>query len=385
MLHESEFRTDNIELSVTKPLNIPGKLYFYKNYLLINDQGTGIHFYDISDVNNPDEVAFFHLPGNFDMAINNDVLYVDIVSDLVAINISDVHSPKIVKRVENYRDLYIPPDGMYYAYSLKTERTEVIDCSNPNFGTPFFFGNNRGVFVDVLESNAPVAQFGSSDQSSGSGIGGSFARFTIDKNHLYTVDHSSLNTWNIDGFNLENIASRDMGWGIETIYPFQNYLFIGSNSGMFIYNNEKPSNPMLVSSFTHATACDPVVSDGNYAYVTLRDGNECQGFVNQLDVVDITDIRSPKLVESYSMINPHGLSVLNDYIFLGEGKYGFKILDKSNPEKVKTLSFNKDIKTYDVIALSEQRVFIVGEDGFYIATIKNNEVNVISSILITRE
>jgi hypothetical protein len=383
MMHESEFRAEGIEVSDSKELKLPGKVYFYMNYLLINDQGTGIHFYDISNDENPVEVTFFHLPGNFDMAINHDVLYVDVVVDILAIDISDIHNPKIINRAENYKDQYIPQDGIYYAYSLKTERTEVIDCSNPNFGRPFFFDNNRGVFAEGIA--LPATQFSSSDNGGNSGTGGSFARFTISKNHLYTVDYANLNTWNIDGQNIEKVATRNMGWGIETIYPFQDYLFIGSNSGMFIYNNEEPTKPTLVSTFTHASACDPVVTDGKYAYVTLRDGTECQGYTNQLDVVDITDIKSPKLVDSYPMVNPHGLSVVNDYLFVGEGQYGFKILDKSNPKDVKTLSFNKNIKTYDVIALSEQKIFIVGEDGFYIARVDNNHVSIKSSILIAQE
>jgi hypothetical protein len=383
MMHESEFRTEAIEVSDSKELKLPGKLYFYKNYLLINDQGTGIHFYDITNDENPVEVTFFHLPGNFDMAINNDVLYADVVVDILAIDISDILNPKILNRAENYKDQYIPQDGIYYAYSLKTERTEIIDCSNPNFGRPFFFDNNRGVFAEGIA--LPATQFSSSDNGGNSGVGGSFARFTISKNHLYTVDNANLNTWNIDGQNIEKVATRNMGWGIETIYPFQDYLFIGSNSGMFIYNNEEPTRPTLVSTFTHASACDPVVTDGKYAYVTLRDGTECQGYTNQLEVVDITNIKSPKLVDSYPMVNPHGLSVVNDYLFVGEGQYGFKILDKSNPENVKTLSFNKNIKTYDVIALSEQKVFIVGDDGFYIAKVDNNQVSIKSSILIAQE
>jgi len=381
-LHQSEFRKSSIELSESYPLEIPGKLYFYQNYLLINEQGKGIHFYDVSDDANPKEIVFYHLPGNFDMAINNDILYVDVVVDLVALNIQDIKYPKIVNRVENYKNNYIPEDGMHYAYSVRSNRTEVLDCSDPNFGIPFFFRNNREVFLDVALPTSSVAQFESNAGSGGGGVGGSFARFTISKEHMYTVDQSNLITWDIDGNSLEKIGTRNMGWGIETIYPFGNYLFIGSNSGMFIYDNNNPVNPTLVSTFSHATACDPVVTDGQYAYVTLRDGNQCQGFVNQLDVIDLTNIRNPNLVESYSMKNPHGLSVYGDYLFLGEGKYGFKIIDKSNPEKIKTVSYYEDIATYDVIALSSELLFIVGENGFYLAKVEGDELKIKSSILV---
>ena len=38
------------------------------------------------------------------------------------------------------------------------------------------------------------------------------------------------------------------------------------------------------------TSCDPVVVQGDYAFVTLRGGTECQGFSNQLDIIDISTL-----------------------------------------------------------------------------------------------
>ena len=83
---------------------------------------------------------------------------------------------------------------------------------------------------------------------------------------------------------------------------------------MQIFDNSNPSEPIHLSTFAHARVCDPVVVNDDYAFVTLRSGDRCSGFVNQLDVVDIKDLENPKLVKSYPMDNPHGLGVAWQYI-----------------------------------------------------------------------
>ena len=54
-----------------------------------------------------------------------------------------------------------------------------------------------------------------------------------------------------------------------------NRLFIGSQTGMFIYNLSNPDNPVQDGQFNHVRSCDPVIADEKYAYVTLRSGS-CQ-------------------------------------------------------------------------------------------------------------
>ncbi len=375
MMHVNQFRVNEIRVESQRELVNPGKLYFYDQFLLINEQGQGIHFYEVSDPSNPVEVAFYDIPGNFDMAIRNNILYADNVIDMIAIDIINVQQPRIIKRVENYKDQFEPENGVFQAYSVRTERVETLDCSDGNFNINQFWrgGNFFMAFTDAGGVNVfrPESGFNSA-VGGGSGIGGSFARFTLYDQYLYTVDHNKLDVWDIHGQNMERINQQNLGWGIETIFPYKDKLFIGSNSGMFIFDNADPKNPVQLSVFQHAMACDPVVVEDNYAYVTLRDGNECQGFINQLDVVDITSLTNPKLVKSYPMTNPHGLSINDGTIYLGEGRHGMRILDASNPDNVKNLEFFKDIPTYDVIYLTGGLLFVVGEGGFFIFDATDN-------------
>ena len=109
--------------------------------------------------------------------------------------------------------------------------------------------------------------------------------------YLYTVNQSSLKSYLISTpSNPEFKNTTQLGWVIETIFPYKDKLFVGSNAGMFIFDNSRPETTVLLSTFEHARACDPVVVHENTAYLTLRNGSECNGFFNRLVVIDISNI-----------------------------------------------------------------------------------------------
>lgn len=208
---------------------------------------------------------------------------------------------------------------------------------------------------------------GSSDSMSpGAGVGGSTARFTISGNNLYTVSNTALKVYDIAASNNPKAGAQiPLGFGIETIFPYRNNLFIGTQTGMYIYDIAQPSNPKQVSLYTHIQSCDPVVAQGNYAYVTLRSGTNCRNVsANTLDVVDISNLSSPKLLRSYPMKNPHGLGVDGTFLFVGEGDYGLRVMDISDPANVREIQYFDDVKTYDVIP-TQKRLIVTGPDGIY--------------------
>jgi hypothetical protein len=253
---------------------------------------------------------------------------------------------------------------MVVAYYLESEVTQVVNCENQNFGRPIFWAEDALFGLEDKSGVLPGNVNG--NQGSSSGIGGSFSRFTLYDNYLYTVDDYKLNAFLIEQDQLDLKNVNQLNWGIETIFPYKDKLFIGSNSGMYIFDNSNPESPVLLSSFDHARACDPVVVKDEVAYVTLRNGSICQGYTNQLDVIDISTLTNPKLIKSYPMDNPHGLAVTNeDIVYLCEGEYGLKTLDVTDPNDVKQIGYDKSVKTYDVIALEDKRLLMIGADGFY--------------------
>lgn len=204
----------------------------------------------------------------------------------------------------------------------------------------------------------------SSDDGSGSGTGGSMARFTISKDHLYIVDHTSLKSFDLsDENNPEYQDSTYLGLDIETIFPYSDNLFIGTRTGMHIYDISTPASPQKLSITNHFYSCDPVVTDGDYAYVTLNSANEgCGQSANLLEIYNIDDLEDPFMETSYEMEGPRGLAVKDEFLFVCDN--GLKIYDKTDLHNIELIQHIDDIPAYDVIVNGEL-LLIVGEDGFY--------------------
>jgi hypothetical protein len=158
------------------------------------------------------------------------------------------------------------------------------------------------------------------------------------------------------------VSRVSIGWGIETIFPYNNYVFIGGQNGMFIYSISDPRNPKYVSTFTHVRACDPVVVEGSLAYVTLRGGTRCGTLVSALHIVDINDLMKPSLLVSYALPQPMGLDVKNKVAYVCDDSTGVFILDTTNPNSIRELARITDKKGYDTIV--RDNLLIVVSEGF---------------------
>jgi len=119
-----ELRTTAIVTKQDQPLTKTGKIYLYQNYLLINSPNQGIHIFDNIDPANPTKLTFINIPGNVDIAIKQDYLYVDSYIDLVTIDISDMNAIKEVHRVNDmfaYNPYQNIPKGIYFRSIDKTK------------------------------------------------------------------------------------------------------------------------------------------------------------------------------------------------------------------------------------------------------------------------
>ncbi len=341
-----------------KPVVSPGKIFVLGNYLFLNEVDKGIHVIDNSNPSNPINKYFIPIPGNVDLAVKGNVLYADMYRDLLAIDISNPMNVQVKKVVENafpqrvYNNGFVGDTSLVITGWIKKDTT--IEYRN-NYD---YFAMNE---VVLLSSSSG----GSSSLNAPVGIAGSMARFTLMNNYLYTVTNMELNV--IDISQPQNPVFSNMiqvGWRIETIYPFQNNLFIGSSTGMFIYSTTDPAHPTLVSQFSHLTACDPVIADGNNAYVTLRTGTNCAVGVNQLEILNIQDLQSPTLVKTYPLTNPHGLSKSGNYLFICDGIAGLKVYDATDPNNLQLLQTISSINAYDIITLNNNAI-VVATDGVY--------------------
>lgn len=351
-----------------RDLKNPGKIYLYGTTLLINERSEGVHVVDNTNPSAPIRTAFIEIPGNIDIAVRGNTLYADSYIDLLAIDISDLQNIRVTKRVEGAFPAYgsDPQKGLLVDYE-EVEVTETIDCENMNVVSvdPRMTGG-------TVQNTNRTSVGGVKGATSGVGrqavaIGGSMARFAINRQVLYTVDQTKLHVYDITNPAIPSYVSQaNIGTGIETIFPYRDHLFIGSRQGMFIYNNRNPHNPTYISRFQHATACDPVFVEGNFAYVTLRGGTACSSNNNQLDVIDISDIRNPKLVSTTKTTHPHGLSVDNNNLYLCDGNDGLKVFDTRNKQHLTQLFHDSSVPAYDAITLPHSNVvMVIGKKGFY--------------------
>lgn len=375
----SEYRVDPIFLNEREMEN-PGKFYFYNQLILINEIREGIHFLDNSDPSQPKYLGFLKIPGNLDMAIKDKVMYADNFSDLVTVDISDLQQPKLLCREEGiFENNYFPDVNRVISHYETTSIIEEVNCTNPHFGEAQF-QEGGSLFIDAnisSDQSAGLSNYNGVPVRSGSGsgsnipqqgIGGSMARFTLAADHLYVINDRELIAFDVqEASKPTKTQTTDVARGIETVFPYGEHLFIGANDGMYIYSLANPQMPQYVSQFRHAQACDPVFVQGDVAFVTLRDGTNCQNFINQLDVVDISDIRNPKLIKTYPMEHPHGLSVRDSELYLCEGAHGLKVFDVSDLNSIddRQLDHVKGMHAFDAISLSTAHLLVIGEDGLY--------------------
>jgi len=195
------------------------------------------------------------------------------------------------------------------------------------------------------------------DTASSSGQGGALARFTIVGNFLYTLELDRLKWFALaaDG-SLTARGEQELSAGKETIFPLDDLLFEGATDGLSIFQLAADGSPTLRSEIRHFAACDPVVANERYAYVTLR-LESCAGLFRPmtaedvLNIYDVQDIQNPTPVASYPMIDPRGLGLAGNILFLCEGAAGLKVLDVTDPLAVTTIDFLANVHANDVIVL----------------------------------
>lgn len=377
----------------------PGKIYTKDNYLFINELKQGIHLIDNRNPSAPKPLAFISIPGNGDIAIRDNFLYADSYMDLVTFDISNLADIHEVSRSKNVFSQGQFDGGWWYytpQYNGETISDQRVDYITQTVKTNCEAnpGNTGGWWGGGVAFMSASADKSTASGTSGTtnGTGGSMARFALYDKYLYTISSSDMKLFDVQRPATPALSTTiSMGWGIETIFPYKDKLFIGSQSGMFIYDNANPAQPKQLSVFQHARRCDPVVVNDNTAYVTLRGGGGCGGASNQLDVVDITSLTSPKLLKSYPMRSPYGLGVDYPNLFVCEGAYGLKSFNAADPMQIdKNLQqYMSDVQAYDVIPLGgvtgQKTLLLIGRDGFYQYNYNNaGQLRLLSKIPVTR-
>ena len=350
-------------------LHNTGKIYLRGDYVFINEKYEGIHVIDNRDPASPKPVSFLRIPGNVDLAVRGNLLYADNGPDLVTIDISDPTHARPTSRVRNaFRELPMPVMGpLEEAYQVAKRPADAVVVGwhklATNEAVPYKVTYTYNTGIGVHYSTASNTSSAAPRADAGKGKGGSLARFAVLGQALYTVDEQSLRL-----FDLQNPAAPvagkqiPLGFGIETIFPQDHYLFLGTQRGMYIFDVATTTAPQQVSFYQHVVSCDPVVVDGRYAYVTLRTGQTCGGgTANVLQVVDLTTLSKPTLARAYPMTSPGGLGADNNRLYVCDA--GLKVFDtRQAPVLTQLEHFTTSIT--DVIPNGDY-LLAIGPGGLY--------------------
>lgn len=220
------------------------------------------------------------------------------------------------------------------------------------------------ILIILVAFGCEIGSMDTAPESGNISMGGSTARFTISGDYLYTLDFNTLTTFHLKSESeVVMVDEQTIWWNeMETIFPYGDYLFIGSTTGVLILSLADPARPTEISQFSHVVSCDPVVVEGNFAYSTLRGGNRCGQNFNQLDIISVSNITNPQLVNSYPLTSPKGLAINSGCLYVCDD--GIKVLDVSNPFNIELITHITDIPANDVIFFNNQ-LLVTADDGFY--------------------
>lgn len=345
--------------NTSQSVETAGKFYIKDNFIYLNEVDKGIHIIDNSNPSRPAQVAFLNIPGNQDIAVKGNILYADMYSDLLALDISNPKKATVTGILNNFFTQRMYVNGAYYDSTVVIVDWIKKDTTVPAENNIYPPGcANCGILFDAMASSA--------GGSKSNGKAGSMAKMVLMRNYLYAItEPHSLGIVSVaDAPKPSFISNTYAGFDLETIYPFEDKLFMGSAVGLFMYDMSDPLNPVKLGEFSHGRACDPVVTDGDYAYVTLHAGTQCGGDANELNIVNVKDLMNPSLVKTYPLTKPTGLSKDGDLLFICDGGSGVRVYNVADPSDIKLLQRINSNEPYDVIA-GNKHVMVVAKDGLY--------------------
>jgi hypothetical protein len=351
-----------------------GRIYVYQNLLLVNELEKGVHIFDNANPAAPKAIKFIPIGGNHDMAVRNGMLYADNYTDLVVVDLNDINNIHAVHRVQDAfaQEFWVDEQGKFFAGYKKTNITQEMDCNIELDEQGFWKDGNGNMWNNTFEDSfGPTT---ASDAGGGTnGTGGSMARFTLTNHFLYIINQSNLYTYNVDNVTTPVYqATNNIAWGIETIFPYGDGLFIGANNGLHIFTIGQDGTPTYDATLDHVWSCDPVVVENDKAYVTLRSANaggwgfNCAGAVtNSLEIIDVSNRKAPVRLATYDMTYPMGLGISDGTLFICDGQDGLKVFDATTWQDIpnKQLAQLSEMQATDVIVLSKSHVIMMGDDG----------------------
>ena len=102
-----------------------GKIYYRSPYIYVNERYKGVHVINNTNPAHPVHEGFILAPGCIDMAVKENILYLDNAVDLVSF---DLDNRQVTKRIRNVFPEPLPPDDFYYyRFSNRPEGYVIVE------------------------------------------------------------------------------------------------------------------------------------------------------------------------------------------------------------------------------------------------------------------
>jgi hypothetical protein len=191
--------------------------------------------------------------------------------------------------------------------------------------------------------------------------GGSTSRFVVTHGHLYVLNEGEeIISYSLAEPNKPTFKhSMFIGAAnAETLHGSGEHLFVGMDNGMLVVSLADPAEPKIKARVGHFVARDPVVVEGDKAYVTLR------GERNVLQIYDVARMESPIHIATYPMSSPFGLAAARGRAFICDGSRGLVTLDVSEPSAVRETANLSDNICFDAL-VNESSLITTGATGLH--------------------
>lgn len=336
-------------LIAKQPLENPKSFFISKDYILVGERNKGIHIYDNIDMQNPQRMSFIQIPNNKEFYVKDNFLYAETLYDFIKIDITDVYNPILVSRAKNvFWETQYDDKGRALIMFYFERITESFEVNSPEAKT---IKKEGKLFLDYNKNIIPESLIPTSFTGAHANGKGTLNRISVDYGHIYVISDDKLHIIE-NGTEISKVGEKNLSDGSETIYAADNRLYIGSTTDLTIFNANNASNPFRLSTLEHTESCDPVLPHGNVAYYTLRSSSNegCNELgENTLNVVDLSNELEPNVIESIELESPYGMTMVIDYLLVGQGANGLTIFDASNPTKLEKVAQIFNVEAFDVM------------------------------------
>ena len=118
---------NSISFIANRPILKGGKIYLFDSKIFITEPYKGVHIIDNSNPSSPNTLGFIRVPGCMDVAVKDNIMFVDNATDLVEIDISNPINPTVLSRSRNIFPDLVNPDGIVpWEYSIQNRPSNTV-------------------------------------------------------------------------------------------------------------------------------------------------------------------------------------------------------------------------------------------------------------------